>query len=41
MTVLTKAVRFCGDPTAVEKKRDPVQPPTEISALTFYSGETM
>lgn len=33
--VLTNAVRFFAEPTAVERKREPVQPPTEIEADTL------
>lgn len=36
---LTKAVRFVSSPTAVEKNREPPQPPTERIALTFCTGK--
>ncbi len=36
MMVCTDAVRFFASATAVEKKREPVQPPTETNAFTPF-----
>jgi hypothetical protein len=36
ITVLAKAVLFASVATAEENHREPVQPPTEIMALTFW-----